>query len=143
MTRCATRISTLAMLALQVACGGGYSAAPSTPSSSQGSAGSLSATVHITATGVSPKEVRIGAGGQVTFVNDDTRSHEMMSDPHPTHNGCPEINQVGSINPGQSRATATFMESRTCGFHDNRQDGVDALRGTIVVGQGGDPTPRY
>ena len=38
------------------------------------------------------------------FVNNDSRSHEMFSDPHPEHTDCPEINQVGFLSPGQSPA---------------------------------------
>ena len=32
---------------------------------------------------------RSPSGQSVTFVNNDTRSHEMASDPHPTHGTCP------------------------------------------------------
>lgn len=129
-------------VAITVACGGGGGGygAPSAPS---GPAGTQAATIRITSAGVSPKEVKIDIGGQVTFVNEDTRSHQMMSDPHPMHTGCPEINQVGDLAPGQSRATAVFSASRNCGFHDNRQDSVTALRGNIVIGQGGPADPYY
>jgi hypothetical protein len=38
-------------------------------------------TVTITATGVSPVEVRIPVVGRVNFANGDTRPHAMASDP--------------------------------------------------------------
>jgi plastocyanin len=142
-------ISALALLAaaaaVAAACGGGGGGGPSAPAAPSGSApsGGDVATIRITSTGVSPNSVRITVGSQVMFVNDDTRSHEMMSDPHPVHTGCPEINQVGDLGPGQSRMTATFNAARSCGFHDNRQDNVTALRGSIIVGQGGDTGPGY
>ena len=135
-------------MAVGVACGGGggggYSA-PSTPSGSTGGGGAstAAATIRVSAAGVSPRDVSVEVGQQVMFVNDDTRSHEMMSDPHPTHGSCPEINDVGDLAPGQSRMTAVFRGSRNCGFHDNRQDANAALRGTIVVGKGGDSGPGY
>lgn len=122
--------------------GGGYST-PAAPSSPAAAAGGPTTTIRITATGVNPKEVRIEIGSRVLFVNEDTRSHEMMSDPHPLHTGCPEINQVADLAPGQSRPTGTFGATRNCGFHDNRQDGVTSLRGNIIVGQAGNPSDYY
>jgi plastocyanin len=142
MERRSTLPTLVAATVVLSACGGG-GGAYDTPSGPAGSAGSGAATIRITAAGVDPRQVRIDRGQQVTFVNADSRSHEMLSDPHPVHTGCPEINEVGHLEPGQSRTTAVFREPVTCGFHDNRQDGVAALRGTIVVGEGGDPSDRY
>ncbi len=53
------------------------------------------------------------------FVNNDTKSHNMASDPHPEHTDCPEINTVGLLQPGQSRETENLVTVRTCGFHDH------------------------
>ena len=126
-------------------CGGGgsSSSAPAAPSSPAAAAGGAATTIRISATEVTPKEVRIEIGSRVLFVNEDTRSHEVMSDPHPLHTGCPEINQVADLGPGQSRQTGTFGATRNCGFHDNRQDGVTSLRGNIIVGQAGNPSDYY
>jgi plastocyanin len=123
--------------------GGGSSSAPAAPSAPGPAAGAPTTTIRITAAGVSPKEVRIEVGTRVLFVNEDTRSHEVMSDPHPLHTGCPEINQVADLGPGQSRQTGAFGATRNCGFHDNRQDGVTSLRGNIIVGQAGNPSDYY
>jgi plastocyanin len=131
-----------AALAVTSGCGGGGGGGVSTPAAPS-APGGTGTTIRITASGVEPKQVRINIGNQVTFVNEDTRSHEMMSDPHPLHTGCPEINQVGDVAPGQSRTTATFRATRNCGFHDNRQDGVTALRGNIIIGQAGNPSDYY
>ena len=108
------------------ACGGGASA-PSAPSS----AGTR--TITITATGVSPASLTVPAGARVTFVNNDTRRHDMTSDPHPDHTDCPEINVVGALQPGQSRETGNLVAMRTCGYHDHEQPTNAALRGRIVV----------
>lgn len=127
-----------------IACGGGGGGSSNSPAAPAGG-GSTSgpATIRITSSGVNLKEVKIEVGSTVTFVNDDGRSHEMMSDPHPTHAGCPPLNEVGTLAPGQSKRTGVFSENRTCGYHDNRLDGDAALRGTIVVGLGGEPPDRY
>lgn len=129
-------------LAVTFGCGGGGGGGGSTPAAPSVPGGSAT-TIRITASGVEPKQVRIDVGRQVTFVNEDTRSHEMLSDPHPLHTGCPEVNQVGDLAPGQSRTTGVFGATRNCGFHDNRQDGVAALRGNIIVGEAGNPSDYY
>lgn len=89
--------------------------------------------VTITSAGVTPKELRVPVGSRVTFVNNDSRAHDIESDPHPIHNECPAINQVGFIRPGESKQTGVFAVERTCGYHDHTQSTNQALRGTIVV----------
>ena len=57
--------------------------------------------ITITSAGVNPSDIQIRPGDRVIFVNDDTVSHEMSSDLHPTHEECPQINQVGFILAGR------------------------------------------
>jgi plastocyanin len=90
--------------------------------------------ISISSTGiVSPKELAVSAGARVLFVNNHSRAHHMASDPHPDHLDCPELNQVGLLNPGQSRETGNLLTVRTCGFHDHDDPGNVNLRGTIVI----------
>ena len=72
-------------------------------------------------------------GGRVNFVNNDTRVHDMSSNPHPAHTDCPAINQAGFLQPGQSRETGNLTTPRTCGFHDHNRDTDTSLQGTIVI----------
>ena len=67
---------------------------------------------------------------RVVFVNNDSRPHEMTSDPHPSHEDCPELNQVGFLNPGQQRESGNLVFTRTCGFHDHANPGTQSLQGT-------------
>ncbi len=92
-----------------------------------------SATVTITSSGVSPKSVTISVGGRVTFVNNSSQFHEMLSDPHPQHTDCPPMDDIGALAPGQSRQTGVFTIARTCGYHDHGQPGNASLQGTIVI----------
>jgi hypothetical protein len=69
----------------------------------------------------------------VTFVNNDSRAHDMASDPHPDHTDCPELNQVGFLTAGQSRQTGNLNTARSCGFHDHNQPSNGLLTGTIVI----------
>ena len=82
---------------------------------------------------MSPRTVTISAGSRVTFVNSDTRVHDMASDPHPEHTACPAINDVGFMQLGQSRTTGNLNTARTCGFHDHNQPSTAGLQGSIVI----------
>jgi plastocyanin len=77
--------------------------------------------------------VTIAAGGRVNFVNNDTRAHDMSSNPHPAHTDCPAINQAGFLQPGQSRETGNLTTIRTCGFHDHNRDTDTSLQGSIII----------
>lgn len=90
-------------------------------------------TVTITAAGASPKTVQIALGARVLFVNNDTREHEMGSDPHPDHTDCPVINQVGLLQPGQQRETGNFVVIRTCGYHDHEDPTNPLWQGSIIT----------
>lgn len=90
-------------------------------------------TITITSSGASPRNVQIALGTRVLFVNNDSRSHNMTSDPHPSHTDCPDINQVGFLTTGQSRETGNFVTARTCGFHDHDMPSQGNLIGQIVI----------
>jgi plastocyanin len=115
------------------ACGGSDPSRSPTPAPSPSPSPGSTATITISGNAVSPREVTISAGGRVTFVNNDTRAHDMNSDPHPEHTQCPEISQVGFLQPGQSRTTGNLNTPRNCGFHDHNQPGVASLLGTIRI----------
>lgn len=90
-------------------------------------------TITITSTGASPRNIQVAVGSRVMFINNDTRAHNMTSDPHPDHMECPDINQVGFLAPGQSRETGNLVAARTCGFHDHDNPGQATLQGQIVI----------
>jgi plastocyanin len=112
--------------------GGGSTATSPTPTPAPANPVSTS-TITISNNAISPKNVIVARGSQVTFVNNDTTTHEMDSDPHPEHTDCPEINQVGFLSPGQSRQTGNLGTARTCGFHDHERNTVTSLQGTITI----------
>ena len=126
-------------LVTMVACGGG---SPSSPSGSGGSVvvgstavvGAIGATITIGAnSAVSPSQVTIAVGQSVTFVNNDTRSHDMESDPHPAHTDCPSFGNVGLLQPGQTKSTFGFSGTGSCGFHDHNDSDRASLKGRVVV----------
>ncbi len=108
-----------------VACGGSSTPTNPTPTATN--------TITITSAGATPKNIQIAVGTRVLFVNSDSRSHSMNSDPHPDHTDCPEINQVGFLTPGQSRETGNLVVARTCGFHDHDDPTATRLQGVITI----------
>ena len=121
-------------IALGSACGG-YDPAPS-PSTGGGGGGggsSTGTTITITSGGVSPKTLTVPRGTRVTFMNNDSVAHTMNSNPHPDHTDCPEINDVGFLNPGQSKMTGNLTTARTCGYHDHNRNTDTSLQGTIII----------
>jgi plastocyanin len=119
---------------LAAACGGGSPNSPSTVIVRDGGAGPSGATITIGAGGVAPSAVTVTVGQAVTFVNNDSRSHEIASNPHPQHGTCPGIEAgLGTLAPGQTKVTRAFANAGSCGFHDHLDDTNAALRGTINV----------
>jgi len=90
-------------------------------------------TVTITSTGVDPKVLTISQGQRVLFVNNDSVSHEMASDVHPTHEQWPAMNQVGYLAPGQSRETGNLNAVGGITYHDHLDAQNELLLGTIEV----------
>ena len=72
-------------------------------------------------------------GSRVVFINSDSRPHNMTSDPHPTHEDCPELNQIGFLNPGQLRESGNLVISGGCGFHDHDNPGTISLQGRVTI----------
>jgi plastocyanin len=118
-------LAALAMAA--TGCGGGT--APSAPSGGGGTATGIT----LTSTGVNPATITVSQGTRVLFTNSDNRQHEMTSDPHPDHTDCPELNQVGFINPGQQKETGNLNTVRTCRYHDHNDPSNTRFQGRIVI----------
>jgi plastocyanin len=134
-------VAFLTALAAGACGGGGGSSTPSAPGTNPPSGGTL--TVTISAAGVSPRSLQVPLGGRVTFVNNDTRTHQIMSDPNPLHNDCPSINEIATIGPGQTRQTASLDVRRTCGYHDHMNPTETALQGALMIGGSTDPVTPY
>ena len=127
--------ASVAALVTAAACGGGGGGSSSGGGSPTGPTppSDPATTITITANGVSPRTLIVPVGTRVTFVNNDSRPHDMASDPHPAHTDCPEINQAGFLTTGQNRQTGNLNTRRTCGYHDHNRDTDTSLQGTITI----------
>jgi len=124
--------SLLFLAVLIVACGGSGSS-PTSPTPPGSGSGGGASTITITASGASPSRVTIASGGRVLYINNDSAVHWMASDPHPTHEDCPELNSVGVLQPGERRTSGNLVTTRACGFHDHDNPGTRTLQGTITI----------
>ena len=119
-------------LAIAAACGGSSSSTPNSPTG--GCTPSTNPNTIVIQSGqICPKTLTVARGSQVTMTNNDASEHEMDSDPHPEHTDCPELNQIGLLNPGQSRISGNLNIARNCGFHDHRHPDNASLKGTITI----------
>jgi plastocyanin len=123
------------------ACGGGGSSTPSgsgTPVAPTTIVpGSIGATISITASGPVPSDVRIEPTQRVRFVNNDSRPHQIQTNPHNFHTDCPP-NNVTVLNPGQTVDSAIFSDVKACGYHDHLLPDEQKYWGTIRVGTNSD-----
>lgn len=124
-------IITAAQVALLIAVAACDYKSPAAPSDS--TPGPVGAVISITSSGTTPSAVNIATGQSVTFRNDDSVAHEIVSAPVPTYSDCPAINQIGRLEPGQSMQTGALTASRSCGFLDLLRTGDPRWQGTISV----------
>ena len=116
-------------VAAAFSCGGSSSTSPSgtcTPSTNAN-------TLVIMNNAICPQSVTVSRGSQLTIFNQDSRTHEMFSDPHPEHTDCPELNQIGTLNTGQSRSSGNLNTARRCGMHDHGDPNNASLKATITI----------
>jgi plastocyanin len=118
---------TILLLPPVAGCGGG--GGPSTPTPTPDNPNRI---VISSAGTVAPAEIVVPLGSRVLFVNNDSRRHDMVSDPHPEHSLCEEIN-VGVLLPTQSRETRNLVIPRTCTYHDHENPDAAGLLGRIVI----------
>jgi plastocyanin len=106
-----------------IGCGGGSGGSQGNGTCNPGQ----TATIGISATGVSPKAVCVQPGGTVTFVNGDMVAHGIAAGAP-----CPELT-VASIGAGQSE-TVQLPTTATCTYDaDAAHPGSAAFQGTIAV----------
>ncbi len=97
-------------------------------SSSSASATIKESIVTITAAGFNPKDLKIKVGESVTWVNNDTKDHNVASAPHPTHTVYPPLN-LGVAEAGEKKSLV-FPTPGTYKYHDHLNP---SLFGSVTV----------
>jgi len=116
-------------IAAAFSCGGSSSTGPSgtcTPSTNPN-------TLVVMNGAICPQAITVTRGSQLTITNQDSQTHDMTSDPHPEHTDCPELNQIGTLNTGQTRSSGNLNTARRCGMHDHINPDRASLKATITI----------
>ncbi|MDO8551843.1 MAG: cupredoxin domain-containing protein [bacterium] len=69
------------------------------------------ANINITSKGFLPATISIKKGAQVIWINQDSKPHQIASDPHPAHSLLPSLVEDEALTKGSS-FTYTFEEVR-------------------------------
>ncbi len=84
--------------------------------------------VTVTKTGFSPQSITIKVGESVTWINNDSVTHNVSSAAHPTHLVYPPLN-LGDFAASQ-KVSLTFPKAGTYKYHDH----INAtLFGSVIV----------
>ena len=118
----AGRVAVAAVVLGLAACGGGGGGAASC---NPGPTASMS----ITAAGLSPTNVCVSPGGTVTFTNNDAALHHIEFD---NTASCPAIAELTPRGTAGASQQATFANTVNCTFHDGDNAAV-VFSGTVAV----------
>jgi hypothetical protein len=106
---------------------------PSTPSLLDPSQPRTDPTVTISPSGVDPVDSHLDHPVTVKFVNRDNVAHRLESAPEIGNGDCPEMAQVGNLDPGQTGSVTIEKAGYICSFHDALQPSTLKFKGILVV----------
>lgn len=87
-------------------------------------------TIEITKTGFFPSTVKVKKGSQLTWLNQDTKPHQIKSDPHPADNLYPFLNTEEQLMPNES-VSIPIEQSGIFTYHDENNPLI--FKGIIIV----------
>jgi hypothetical protein len=129
-------LAAIAAALCATACGSSFSSITPAPSLSlldPSQPRSATPAVTITAGGVKPQVLHVDYPVTVTFTNADAVPHKLESAPELNWDNCPEMNTVGTLKPGQSKAVAFSEKDAVCAYHDAGQPSNTAFQGYIAI----------
>ena len=83
-------------------------------------------------TGPNPREITIGVGESVSFMNHEGVPYAVAGGAGPSQSACPEIDAVGVLRPGEIGSTDSVSVAKTCDYHVPNGQAV-LFSGRIVV----------
>jgi len=89
--------------------------------------------VDITPTGVNPQVLHVDAPVTVTFTDTDRVAHKLEAAPELAYGDCPEMNGLGTLQPGQQRTVTLDQHGFICAYHDAARPTDMAFQGIIVL----------
>ena len=89
--------------------------------------------VVLTASGVSPVASHLDHPVTVQFVNRDAVPHRPEAAPEVGNGDCPEMAQVGTLEPGETGRVTIDKAAYICSFRDGLRPADLAFKGILVV----------
>jgi hypothetical protein len=95
---------------------------------------SIDAAVSISAAGVDPQTLHLNSPVTVKFTNNDRVAHKFEPAPELGDGDCPEMNQLGTLEPGQIGSVPfTRLGGFICAYHDTAAPSNLAFKGLLVI----------
>lgn len=89
--------------------------------------------VSITPKGVDPQTLHLDAPVTVTFTNDDRAAHRLVPAPELAFGDCPEMLQLGTLQPAQKGTVVLKTGGLICAYHDSAGPTDVAFKGLLVI----------
>ena len=86
--------------------------------------------VSITSNGFDPATITIKPNKAVVWTNNDTKAHQVASDPYPSDNALAGFKSASAINNGQTYSFV-FNKAGSYSYHDDKNPST--FKGTVVV----------
>lgn len=109
-----------------------YQAVNEEPTTTPAASSPALAQVAITPAGLTPSTITIKAGTQLTWTNQDSRSHQVAADPHPANSSIPGLESDTTLLAGDS-LSFTFETKGTYSYHDHLNPLKKTYWGRVVV----------
>jgi len=82
---------------------------------------------------VDPVDSHLDHPVTVKFGNRDSVRHQLESAPEIGNGDCPEMAQVGTLEPGQTGSVTIDKAGYICSFHDGLQPSNLKFKGILVI----------
>jgi hypothetical protein len=92
-----------------------------------------SPTMRLSTAGINPDLLHLNAPVTVTITNDDGAAHRLEPAPELGYGRCSEMEQLGTLLPGQSGTVTIERREVICTFHDSAAPANQSFQGFIVV----------
>jgi len=89
--------------------------------------------VTISSAGVAPQVLHLNAPVIVRFTNGDRAAHKLEPAPELRYDDCPELSQLGTLQPGETGSVALSRGGLICAYHDAAGPSDPNFQGLIVL----------
>jgi hypothetical protein len=91
------------------------------------------AAVKISGSGVDPQVLHLNSPITVKFTNADKAAHRLEAAPELGYGDCPAMNQLGTLQPGQTGSVPLSGNAVICAYHDAAGPADVNFQGLIVL----------